>query len=182
MQQRTCPLIGCETAFETSEDMLQHVYCCPHISSGRYRCYKCKGVEVIGTYHVMDDCQQKCTTDKRAAVVNSWNNRGGFKPRNHSFMSILGCSCPDTTPSEEDSLDSRFWVANWLRGIIDAKKAPLGTEDHEDYAYNASLHDYEYSAPHMPELDDTQMHEMMGMYLLLHSGAKLTPCRYFYAC
>ena len=68
------------------------------------------------------------------------------------------------TQSEAGTMDSRFWVANWLRGTpnIDTK-APTVTTDQTDETYPTSPYDYENDRPDMQEVAGTQVHEMMGM-------------------
>jgi hypothetical protein len=74
------------------------------------------------------------------------------------------------TQSESGTMDIRFRVSNWLRGTpIDAKAPTVTTEEPAPtpYKYEASYQ--------MPEVGDTQVHEMMGTYIRL-------PCRAgFYA-
>ncbi|CZR60111.1 uncharacterized protein PAC_10006 [Phialocephala subalpina] len=60
IQRRTCPLIGCEIWCETLEAMLEHVYSCPALSKGRYRCPECEKEEPISRQHI-NGCQDSNT-------------------------------------------------------------------------------------------------------------------------
>ncbi|KAF8851710.1 hypothetical protein BDZ45DRAFT_808092 [Acephala macrosclerotiorum] len=60
IERRTCPLIGCEIWCETLEAMLEHVYSCPALSKGRYRCPECRKEEPIGRQHI-NGCQDSNT-------------------------------------------------------------------------------------------------------------------------
>jgi hypothetical protein len=60
IKRNTCPLIGCETWSETPEAMLEHVYSCPFLSKGRYRCPECGKEEPISKQHI-DGCPDSNT-------------------------------------------------------------------------------------------------------------------------
>ena len=60
IQRKTCPLIGCETWSKTPEAMLEHVYSCPFLSKGRYRCPECGKEEPISKQHI-DGCPDSNT-------------------------------------------------------------------------------------------------------------------------
>ncbi|KAH8602658.1 hypothetical protein B0O99DRAFT_5837 [Bisporella sp. PMI_857] len=74
MQRETCPLIGCEISFIDPDTMLQHVYSCPYMSGGLYRCYKCCEEVVIGTYHNRESFCGQLRLDMRATIANSIKN------------------------------------------------------------------------------------------------------------
>ena len=61
-----------------------------------------------------------------------------------------------TNPSEAGTMDSRFWVANWLRATPADAKAPTVTTD------ETPMTPYEDERPYMQEVGGTQVHEMMG--------------------
>ena len=68
------------------------------------------------------------------------------------------------TQSESGTLDSRFWVGQWLRGTPNANdaKAPTVTTDQTEETYPSSPYDYEELRSNVQEVGDTQVHEMMG--------------------
>ena len=91
------------------------------------------------------------------------------------------------TQSESDTVDSRFWVGQWLRGTPNANdaKAPTVTTDQTDETYPSSPYDYEDIRPNVQEVGDTQVHELMGTFSLFNNaGTKLRSfsippyCRY----
>jgi len=67
------------------------------------------------------------------------------------------------TQSEAGTMDSRFWVANWLRGTPnpDHKGAPTVTTDQTDETYPTSPYDFDNDRPDMQEVGGNQVHEMM---------------------
>jgi hypothetical protein len=57
-ERRTCPLEACEAApFDTHDAMLQHVYTCPHLARGSYKCCECGKSERISKIHT-DGCHE----------------------------------------------------------------------------------------------------------------------------
>ena len=73
------------------------------------------------------------------------------------------------TQSESDTVDSRFWVGQWLRHTPNANdvnaKAPTVTTDQTDETYPSSPYDYDDLRSNVQEVGDTQVHELMGMFL-----------------
>ncbi len=57
-ERRTCPLEACKAApFDTHDAMLQHVYTCPHLARGSYKCCECGKSERISKIHT-DGCHE----------------------------------------------------------------------------------------------------------------------------
>lgn len=50
-ERRTCPLLWCRTVFDNQDQMLQHVWNCPHLSKGLYFCFHCQKSERMGKFH-----------------------------------------------------------------------------------------------------------------------------------
>lgn len=71
-------------------------------------------------------------------------------------------SNPSASQSEAGTLDNRHWVTNWLRTTPADAKAPTVTTD------DTPMTPYE-DMPYMPEVAGTQVHEMMGKFVILSS-------------
>ncbi|KAE9372294.1 hypothetical protein N431DRAFT_339656 [Stipitochalara longipes BDJ] len=58
IERQTCPLEDCKEApFDTRDAMLQHVYTCPHLAKGTYKCWNCGRSERISKIH-MNGCDE----------------------------------------------------------------------------------------------------------------------------
>lgn len=62
--------------------------------------------------------------------------------------------------SEAGTMDNRRWVTNWLRATpVDAKAPTVTTDDSPSSPYEEDV-----SRTDVPEMADSQVHEMMGMF------------------
>jgi hypothetical protein len=79
-----------------------------------------------------------------------WSRRKIFKQSNNG------------TQSEAGTMDNRRWVTNWLRATpVDAKAPTVTTDDTTSSPYEEDI-----SRTDVPEMADSQVHEMMGMIFL----------------
>lgn len=69
-------------------------------------------------------------------------------------------SNPSASQSEAGTMNNRHWVANWLRSTPADAKAPTVTTD------DTPMTPYEDMPFDTPEAGSTQVHELMGMFLL----------------
>jgi hypothetical protein len=85
-----------------------------------------------------------------------------------------------TNPTENGTMDNRFWVSNWLRATPTDAKAPTVTTD------ETPMTPYDDDRPYLQEVGGTQVHEMMGMFLSVcrlqakmsrHLSARRTACK-----
>ena len=64
------------------------------------------------------------------------------------------------TQSEAGTMDNRRWVTNWLRATpVDAKAPTVTTDDTPSSPYEEDI-----SRTDVPEMGDSQVHEMMGKF------------------
>jgi hypothetical protein len=114
-ERRTCPLKGCEEApFDTHDAMLDHIYTCPYLVKGSYKCCECGQSERISKIHT-NGCHQ---LRRFSSVANSLRrakrllSSHGPKGRNGSQSAAVNQATSEKyavlTPPQDDRRSEPF--------------------------------------------------------------------------
>jgi hypothetical protein len=86
-ERRSCPLKDCEeSSFETLDSMLDHVYTCPRLAKGFYKCCDCGNFERISKIHTKG-CHE---LPRVSRVANSFRRAGRRLLPSHSTKNHNG--------------------------------------------------------------------------------------------
>jgi hypothetical protein len=111
-ERRQCPLLDCKQSFEDHERMLQHLYCCEHLASGRYWCHECDRAERFSNAKdrrcLKDPSMRRKLISKAKTFWQSLGSKANGTPV-HPFpldQSTLDFGFPLENPQEKAELPS----------------------------------------------------------------------------
>ncbi|KAF8853155.1 hypothetical protein BDZ45DRAFT_84538 [Acephala macrosclerotiorum] len=79
-ERRTCPLLWCREVFKSQEEMLKHVYNCPHLSKGLYWCFHCQKPERVGNFKCRRCQGAPSRTERISSVAKKIFSKLGARP------------------------------------------------------------------------------------------------------
>jgi hypothetical protein len=123
VRRRTCPLIECEKSFINEEAMLQHVYECPRLSKGMYRCSGCGQEERISRFHTNGCHDLHPGKDKLFTVANSLRlAKKIFSPHGPKGRRVV-----ESQPLRREIITQEHVELHEISGASDAKVSELDT-------------------------------------------------------
>ncbi|CZR51610.1 uncharacterized protein PAC_01487 [Phialocephala subalpina] len=79
-ERRTCPLLWCREVFKSQEEMLKHVFNCPHLSKGLYWCFHCQKPERVGNFKCRRCQGAPSRTERISSVAKKIFSKLGARP------------------------------------------------------------------------------------------------------
>lgn len=169
IERRSCPLKGCEeSAFERLDSMLDHVYNCPRLAKGFYKCCDCGNFERISKIHTKG-CHE---LPRVSRVANSFRRAGrrllpSHNTKNHNGGKDATKIQATATATAELPAPESHWEASSNTSEDSISLVEL------DSASISEIHGLELLA----EFDACGNHLCCGEVLAQHSCSELSACQ-----